>query len=38
MSYSFLGEGDRDTRQPMSADIPVVIGVTGISGYPSVSD
>lgn len=39
VSYTFLGGGANDTRQPMSPDQPLVIGVTGLTGsYPTVSD
>lgn len=39
MSYTFLGLGANDTRQPMSPDQPLVIGVSGLAAtYPTVSD
>lgn len=39
VSYTFLGLGANDTRQPMGPEQPIVVGVTGLSGsYPSVSD
>ncbi len=39
LSYTFLGGGANDTRQPMSPDQPLILGVSGIAGtYPTVSD
>ncbi len=39
LSYTFLGGGANDTRQPMSPDQPLVLGVTGLTGtFPTVSD
>jgi endo-1,3(4)-beta-glucanase len=39
MSYTFLGLGANDTRQPMSPDQPLVLGVSGLAAtYPTVSD
>jgi len=39
VSYTFLGNGALDTRQPMGPEQPVVVGVSGLSGtYPTVSN
>lgn len=39
VSYTFLGLGANDTRQPMGPEQPLVVGVSGLSGtYPTVSD
>ncbi len=39
VSYTFLGGGANDTRQPMSPDQPLVLGVSGLTGtFPTVSD
>jgi endoglucanase Acf2 len=39
VSYTFLGAGANDTRQPMGPEQPLVIGVTGLTNtYPTVSD
>jgi endoglucanase Acf2 len=39
LSYTFLGNGAIDSRQPMGPEIPILIGLHGISGtYPTVSD
>jgi endo-1,3(4)-beta-glucanase len=39
VSYTFLGQGANDTRQPMGPEQPIVVGVSGLSGtYPTVSD
>lgn len=39
VSYTFLGNGALDTRQPMGPEQPLVVGVSGLSGtYPTVSD
>ena len=39
VSYTFLGQGANDTRQPMGPEQPLVLGVTGLTGtYPTVSD
>ncbi len=39
VSYTFLGLGANDTRQPMGPEKPLVVGVSGLSGtYPTVSD
>ena len=39
LSYTFLGGGANDTRQPMSPDQPLVLGVSGLTGiFPTVSD
>jgi endoglucanase Acf2 len=39
MSYTFLGLGANDTRQPMGPEQPIILGVSGLSGtYPTVSD
>ena len=39
VSYTFLGQGATDTRQPMGPEQPLVVGVSGLSGtYPTVSD
>ncbi|HEY3370763.1 MAG TPA: glycosyl hydrolase [Prolixibacteraceae bacterium] len=39
MSYTFLGLGANDSRQPMSPDQPLVLGVSGLNAtYPTVSD
>ena len=39
LSYTFLGGGANDTRQPMSPDQPLVLGISGLSGiFPTVSD
>lgn len=39
LSYTFLGQGANDTRQPMGPEQPIVVGVAGLTGtYPTVSD
>ncbi len=39
VSYTFLGTGAADTRQPMGPEQPIIVGVSGLSGtYPTVSD
>ena len=39
VSYTFLGQGANDTRQPMGPEQPIVVGVSGLTGtYPTVSD
>lgn len=39
VSYTSLGMGADDTRQPMSGDQPLLIGVSGLAAtYPTVSD
>jgi len=39
VSYTFLGLGANDTRQPMGPEQPLVVGVSGLSGtYPTISD
>ncbi|MEQ1799673.1 MAG: glycosyl hydrolase, partial [Lacibacter sp.] len=39
VSYTFLGQGANDTRQPMGPEQPLIVGVSGITGtYPTVSD
>ena len=39
MSYTFLGQGVEDSRQPMSPEQPILMGVKGLSvTYPTVSD
>ncbi|MBL7813378.1 MAG: carbohydrate-binding protein [Saprospiraceae bacterium] len=39
VSYTFLGNGVNDTRQPMSAEQPLLVGVSGLSNtFPTVSD
>ena len=39
VSYTFLGGGANDTRQPMGPEQPLLVGVTGLSNtYPTVSD
>ena len=39
VSYTFLGGGANDTRQPMGPEQPLVVGVSGLTGtYPTVSD
>lgn len=39
MSFTFLGQGATDTRQPMGPEQPIVLGVSGLSGtFPTVSD
>ncbi|HSK12070.1 MAG TPA: glycosyl hydrolase, partial [Phnomibacter sp.] len=39
VSFTFLGQGANDTRQPMGPEQPLVVGVSGLSGtYPTVSD
>lgn len=39
LSFTFLGQGANDTRQPMGPEQPLVLGVSGLSGtYPTVSD
>lgn len=39
VSYTFLGLGANDTRQPMGPEQPIVVGVSGLTGtYPTVSD
>jgi endo-1,3(4)-beta-glucanase len=39
VSYTFLGTGAADTRQPMGPEQPLVVGVSGLSGtYPTVSN
>ena len=39
LSYTFLGSGVNDTRQPMGPEQPIVLGVSGLSGtYPTVSN
>ena len=39
VSYTFLGTGAADTRQPMGPEQPLVVGVSGLLGtYPTVSN
>jgi endo-1,3(4)-beta-glucanase len=39
VSFTFLGQGANDTRQPMGPEQPLVVGVSGLSGtFPTVSD
>lgn len=39
MSFTFLGLGANDTRQPMGPEQPIILGVSGLTGtYPTVSD
>jgi endoglucanase Acf2 len=39
VSYTFLGAGANDSRQPMGGEQPLLLGVTGLSGtFPTVSD
>lgn len=39
VSYTFLGQGANDSRQPMGPEQPLVVGVSGLTGtYPTVSD
>ncbi len=39
VSFTFLGQGANDTRQPMGPEQPLVVGVSGLTGtYPTVSD
>jgi len=39
VSYTFLGLGANDTRQPMGPEQPIILGVSGLTGtYPTVSD
>ena len=39
VSYTFLGAGATDARQPMDGLQPLLVGVTGLSGaFPTVSD
>ncbi|WP_407527747.1 glycosyl hydrolase [Lacibacter sp. MH-610] len=39
MSFTFLGLGANDTRQPMGPEQPIILGVSGLTAtYPTVSD
>lgn len=39
VSYTFLGQGVEDSRQPMGPEQPLLLGVKGLSvSYPTVSD
>ncbi len=39
MSYTFLGLGAIDSRQPMGPEQPIIVGLTGLSvTYPTVSN
>lgn len=38
MSFTFLGQGANDTRQPMGPEQPIVLGVQGLTGtFPTIS-
>jgi endoglucanase Acf2 len=39
VSFTFLGQGANDTRQPMGPEQPLLVGVSGLLGtFPTVSD
>lgn len=39
VSYTILGGGANDSRQPMGPEQPIIMGVTGLTGaFPTVSD
>lgn len=38
LSYTFLGLGAIDSRQPMGPEQPIILSVTGIANYPTVAD